>query len=73
MQGDFAVGLYSAAARVSEVWYFIPTAIVSSVTPAIMRAKDDPELFCGRLRKLFSPMALTSCVIGSIVALASHT
>jgi PST family polysaccharide transporter len=73
MQGDFAVGLYSAATRVSEVWYFIPTAIVSSVTPAIMRAKDDPELFYGRLRKLFSLMALTSCVIGSIVALASHS
>ncbi len=73
MQGDYAVGLYSAATRVSEVWYFIPTAIVSSVSPAIMRAKDDPELFYGRLRKLFSLMALTSCVIGSVVALSSHT
>jgi len=72
MQGDFAVGLYSAATRVSEVWYFIPTAIVSSVTPAIMRTKDDPELFYSRFRKLFSLMTLTACVIGSIVALASH-
>lgn len=72
MQGDFAVGLYSAATRVSEVWYFIPTAIVSSVSPAIIRAKDDPELFYGRLRKLFSLMTVTAYVIGSIVALASH-
>jgi PST family polysaccharide transporter len=72
MQGDFAVGIYSAATKVSEVWYFIPTAIVSSVSPAIMRAKDDPKLFYGRLRKLFSLMAMTACVIGSIVALASH-
>jgi PST family polysaccharide transporter len=73
MQGDFAVGLYAAATRVSEVWYFIPMAIVSSVSPAIMRAKDDPELFYGRLRKLFSLMTLSACVIGSIVALASPT
>jgi PST family polysaccharide transporter len=73
MQGDFAVGLYSAATRVSEVWYFIPLAIVSSVSPAIMRAKNNPELFYGRLRKLFSFMTLSACVIGSIVALASHT
>lgn len=73
MKGDFAVGLYSAATRVSEVWYFIPTAIVSSVSPAIMRAKDDPKLFYGRLRKLFSLMTMTACVIGSIVALASHS
>jgi PST family polysaccharide transporter len=72
MQGDFAVGLYSAATRVSEVWYFIPMAIVSSVSPAIMRVKDDPELFYSRLRKLFSLMTMTACVIGSIVALASH-
>ncbi len=28
MQGDYAVGLYAAATRVSEVWYFIPVAIV---------------------------------------------
>jgi PST family polysaccharide transporter len=72
MKGDYAVGLYSAATRVSEVWYFIPMAIVSSVSPAIMRVKDDPELFYGRLRKLFSLMTMTACVIGSIVALASH-
>jgi polysaccharide transporter, PST family len=72
MQGDFAVGLYSAATKVSEIWYFIPAAIVSSVSPAIMRAKDDPELFYGRLRKLFSLMTTIAFVIGSIVALASQ-
>jgi polysaccharide transporter, PST family len=72
MQGDLAVGLYSAATKVSEVWYFIPTAIVSSVSPAIIRAKDDPQLFYGRLRQLFSLMTLTACVIGSIVALSAH-
>jgi polysaccharide transporter, PST family len=72
MKGDYAVGLYSAATRVSEVWYFIPMGIVSSVSPAIMRVKDDPALFYSRLLKLFSLMTLTACVIGSLVALASH-
>lgn len=72
MQGDRAVGLYSAATRVSEVWYFIPVAIVSSVSPAIMRVKDNPELFQGRMKKLFSLVTLTAYVVGSIVALASH-
>ena len=73
MQGDLAVGLYVAATRVSEVWYFIPTAIVSSVSPAIMKVKDYPELFYGRLRRLFSLMTMLACVIGSIMALASHS
>jgi len=72
MQGDFAVGLYAAATRVSEVWYFIPMAIVSSVSPAIMRVKDDPELFHSRLRNLFSLMTISALVIGSVVALASR-
>ena len=72
MQGDFAVGLYSAATRVSEVWYFVPTAVVSSVSPAIMRVSDDPELFNSRLRRLFSFMTLLACSIGSIVALTSR-
>lgn len=33
--GDAGVGVFSAAVRVSEVWYFIPLAISSSVAPAM--------------------------------------
>lgn len=35
-----AVGNYSAAVRFSEIWYFIPMAVCSSVFPAILRAKQ---------------------------------
>jgi PST family polysaccharide transporter len=73
MQGDLAVGLYSAATRVSEVWYFVPTAIVSSVSPAILRVKDDPELFHLRMRRLFSIMTMTSCLISFVIAPCSRT
>ena len=41
MVGDEAVGIYSAAVRVSEVWYFIPTTIVASVFPAPKRENLD--------------------------------
>jgi PST family polysaccharide transporter len=71
MRGDAAAGLYAAAIKVSEVWYFIPLAIVSSVSPAIMRAKTNPLLYYSRLRTLFSGMILASLTIGSAVALAS--
>ncbi|MEL6458836.1 MAG: flippase [Cyanobacteria bacterium J06621_15] len=43
MKGDSEVGIYSAAVRVSELWYFIPTAIVSSVAPSIYAAKEKSE------------------------------
>jgi PST family polysaccharide transporter len=72
MKGDFAVGIYAAATRVSEVWYFIPMAIVSSVSPSIMRAKDRPEVYYGRLQSLFSGMTLLACGLGSLVALTSR-
>jgi PST family polysaccharide transporter len=72
MKGDFEVGLYAAATRVSEVWYFIPMAVVSSVSPAIMRAKSRPEVYYSRLRNLFSLMTFLACVIGTGIALASH-
>ena len=72
MKGDFAVGLYSAATRVSEVWYFIPAVIVSSVSPAIMKAKGDRKLFLSRMRRLFSLVTVTAVVIGSGVALCSR-
>src|SRR5699024_2189986 len=34
-----AVGTYAVAARLSEVWYFVPTAIAASTFPTIVRAK----------------------------------
>jgi PST family polysaccharide transporter len=72
MQGDAAVGLYAAATRVSEVWYFIPGAIVASISPALMRCKGNPPLYRNRLRALFSLMTLTSLTLGAGVALSSH-
>jgi polysaccharide transporter, PST family len=72
MQGDSAVGLYAAATRVSEVWYFIPSTIVSSVSPSIIRAKDNPPLYYGRLQRLFSFMTFISVIIGSGIALSSR-
>ncbi len=38
-----SVGLYDAAVRISEVWYFIPGIIVSSMLPAIINAKMTHE------------------------------
>ena len=64
MVGDKAVGLYSAATRISEVWYFIPTTIVSSVAPAIYAAKEVSEaLYYQRIKQLIRMLVLISLVI----------
>ncbi len=55
MIDDESVGIYSVAVRLSEIWYFIPTAIVSSVSPSIIQAKEVSEtLYYQRLQKLFN-------------------
>ncbi|MDV2995583.1 MAG: hypothetical protein N4J56_005237 [Chroococcidiopsis sp. SAG 2025] len=55
--GDRAVGLYSAATRISELWYFIPTAICSSGFPTIIEAKGISEsLYYQRIKQLLRLM-----------------
>lgn len=59
MLDDAQVGIYSAAVRISEVWYFIPVAIVSTVAPAIaMAKKSDEARYRHRMQQLLSMMAL---------------
>lgn len=64
MLGDKAVGIYSAATRVSEIWYFIPVAIASSVSPSLTEAKQIGEdVYYRRLERLFRMMTLVSLSI----------
>ncbi|MGX1930511.1 flippase [Flagellimonas sp. 2504JD4-2] len=59
-----AVGQYSAAVRLSEAWYFIPTIICSSLFPAIINAKlRNQELYMARLQRLYNLMVVLGVVI----------
>lgn len=64
MLGSKTVGIYSSAVRISELWYFIPVAITSSVFPSIVKAKQiDENLYYQRLQKLFNLMVFTALII----------
>ncbi|MDK9606487.1 flippase [Lelliottia wanjuensis] len=43
LQGDASVGIYSAATRISEAWYFIPAAIVAAVFPLFMKKYNEDK------------------------------
>ncbi|MGB6297175.1 MAG: flippase [Rivularia sp. (in: cyanobacteria)] len=66
MKGDNEVGIYSAAVRISELWYFIPTAIVSSVAPSIYAAKEKSEQHyykrIGQLLRLLTYISLAIAI-----------
>jgi O-antigen/teichoic acid export membrane protein len=58
MRGDKELGLYSAAVRLAEFFYFIPMAISSSTLPSIIEAKETSEsLFYEKIQKLYVAMA----------------
>jgi O-antigen/teichoic acid export membrane protein len=54
MLGETKVGLYAAAVKISEIWYFIPVVICTSLFPAIVNAKmSDNALYKKRLHNLY--------------------
>jgi O-antigen/teichoic acid export membrane protein len=64
MMNAEAVGQYAAAVRISELWYFIPMVIASSLFPAIINAKkQSEELYYARLQKLYDLMVWMAIAI----------
>jgi PST family polysaccharide transporter len=64
MVGNQSVGMYSAATRISEVWYFIPSTIASSVNPSIYAAKEVSEtLYYRRIEQLLRLLVIVAIVI----------
>jgi len=70
--GTGALGIYSTVVSLSESWYFIPVAIVTSVFPAIMNAKrDDPERYIKRLQNMYDIMVWISLSVAVFMTFAS--
>jgi polysaccharide transporter, PST family len=66
MLGDQKVGIYSAAVRVSEIWYFVPMAIVATLFPVIVESKRYGEsVYQKRVSRLFSLMAWSGIVLAT--------
>ncbi|MAF16640.1 MAG: O-unit flippase [Marinomonas sp.] len=64
MLGEYEVGIYSAAVRLSEAFYFIPTLLSISLFPAILSAKKKSEkLYKNRLQLLYTLMVWIAVAI----------
>jgi polysaccharide transporter, PST family len=70
--GPTAVGIYSAATRLTEIWFFVPTALASSVLPALLRARDRGEAaYHDRLQRYFDLSAGAAYALSLPMALAA--
>jgi O-antigen/teichoic acid export membrane protein len=64
IKGNEAVGIFAAASMISEVWYFIPMAIVASVSPTIISLKKKcRKEYIRRTQQLFDWLVLLSFII----------
>ena len=62
--GDKEVGLYSAAVRLSDVWYVIPLALIQSAAPVLVKSyNENIQKYNYRLQKLFNLLTLIGLVI----------
>ncbi|WP_088331574.1 flippase [Lacimicrobium sp. SS2-24] len=70
--GDQATGLYAVASRVSEIWYFIPAALVSSFFPLLLKVRlSSYQQYQNKLQKLCDGLfVLSLSIILPVVLLA---
>lgn len=67
-----AVGMYAAAVKFSEIWYFIPIALTSSLFPMIIKINADGEgQFTHRMQQLFDVLALGAYSIAAPITFAA--
>lgn len=66
MAGSRELGIYSAATMIAEAFYFIPTAVCTSIFPSLIKAGfDNKEQFDTRLQQIYNLMSF----LGYAVAL----
>ncbi|WP_079474765.1 flippase [Marinococcus halophilus] len=70
---EAAVGVYAVAARMSEIWYFIPIAVVTSVFPALIKLREkDSVRYYRRLQAVFDILFLLAFSLAAVVTFISE-
>lgn len=70
--GNAEVGIYTVGAALSEMWYFIPMAMASSIAPIISRKRvEGGDAYKRTLFKIFGGMWALSIVVAGVNALTA--
>lgn len=74
MKQGVDVGIYTAATRISELFYFLPTIVTASLLPAIVLSeKDGQEVFYRKVQPLLDGLALYSIVVVVLLLIYADT
>ena len=72
-EGADSVGIYAVAAQLSEAWYFVPAAIVTSFFPKLIKLRDENSLEFGRrFQQLLDLLFVLALVVALVMTLASE-
>lgn len=72
MLDEASVGVYAVAVKISEIWYFVPGLITTSILPAVINAKKVDSLsYKKRLRTLYSFLLFSGLLISLGIFLLS--
>jgi len=73
MVGQNEVGIYSAAVKISEAWYFVPAAISTSVFPFLVQGKALGEaMYRTRVQQLFDFLVWASLAVAVVITFTAH-
>jgi len=73
MSNSHEVGIYAAAIKISEIWYFIPGIVIASVSPAIIAShSNDSCLYLRKLKSLYFIMAWLAIGVSLPIAFFSE-
>ena len=67
-----AVGVYSVAVKMIEVWYFFPIAIVSSFFPKIIKSKEKgEEVYNAKMQLLYDALVIIGLLLAIFITFVS--
>ncbi len=73
MIGSESVGVYAVAASLSEVWYFLPTIIVTSLFPKLIEMRDfNSANYNKRLQQLFDLLFVIALLLAIFVSFIAN-
>lgn len=68
------VGIYATAARISEMWYFVPVAISTAVFPVLIRSRQEegPAIYRERTQRLYDFYVWVSLSVAVVMTFAAN-
>lgn len=72
LKNEYSVGIYSPAVKISELWFYVPSAILTSVFPNLISAyKENLEIYEIKLKRVASTILYATVVFCLIIFMIS--